>query len=289
MQKTSLIKVLPYLLLPLLIYAAIEVYTVADVFHMSLQEWWGGTFHYVGFSHFKELFQDRYVKVAALNTVKWTTISVIAALIIPFGLALLLNQELKGANFFKTAFIIPQGVAYAAAGLIWSTVYSPDAGILNTTLRSLGLGGLARPWLGDPNVALYCLIVAQIWLRSGFYMMMYLTRLQSLPTDLIDAAKVDGASAWQRLWHVIIPLMRITFIIVVTLDLIESLKTFDIVLATTRGGPGVSTEILGTRIYKAAFEHWELGYSCAIGAVLFPIAMVITIVYLHVIMRGEEY
>ena len=288
MQKTSLAKVLPYLLLPLLFYA-IEVYAVVDMFHMSLQEWWGGTFYYVGFSHFKELFQDRYVRIAALNTVKWLVISVISAITVPFGFALLLNQGLKGVNFFKAAFIIPQGVAYAAAGLIWATVYSPDAGILNLTLRGLGLGGLARPWLGDPNFALYALIVAKIWIRSGFYMMIYLTRLQSLPTDLIDAAKVDGANWWQRLWHVIIPLMRITFIIVVTLDLIESLKTFDIVMATTRGGPGVSTEILGTRIYKAAFDHWELGYACAIGVVLFLIAMVITIVYLHVIIKGEEH
>jgi ABC-type sugar transport system permease subunit len=120
-------------------------------------------------------------------------------------------------------------------------------------------------------------------------MMVYLTGLKALPKDVIDAARVDGAGAWHRLVHVIIPMMKTILVIVVTLDLIESLKTFDIVLATTRGGPGVSTEVLGTRIYKAAFEHWKLGYSCAIATILFLVTMVITTIYLYVLMKEKRY
>lgn len=287
MQKTSLIKVLPYLLLPLFIYISIVVFTTVGVFRMSLQEWRDGAFHSVGLQHFEKFPHDRFVHTAALNSIKWIVITLIAAITIPFALALLLNQGLKGGTFFKVAFVIPQAVAYTAAGLIWAMIYSPDVGIVNTALRSLGLGGLARPWLGDPNVALYCLIVAMIWLRSGFYMMIYLTRLQSLPADVIDAAKVDGANAWQRLWYVIAPLMRISFVIVVLIDIIASLRTFDIVLATTGGGPGVSTEVLGLRIYREAFQMWNMGYSAAISTVLLTIAMIITVVYLYVIMRRE--
>lgn len=289
MQRTRLIKVLPFLLLPLLAYVAIEVFTIVGMFHLSFQEWKSGVFHYIGFSWYKEIFQDRYVRIATLNTVKWMSISVLWAIIVPFGIALLLNQGLKGENFFKAVFIIPQGIAYTAAGLMWATIYSPDAGILNITLKKLGLGSFARPWLGDPNVAIYCLIFAKIWIRTGFYMMVYLTGLQALPKGVLDAARVDGADAWHRLFHVIIPMMKMILVIVITLDLIESLKTFDIVLTTTRGGPGVSTEVLGTRIYKAAFQHWELGYACAIATVLFLITMVITAVYLHILMKGKEY
>lgn len=289
MQRTRLIKVLPFLLLPLLVYVAIEVFTIVGMFHLSFQEWKSGVFHYIGFSWYKEIFQDRYVRIATLNTVKWMSISVIWAIIVPFGIALLLNQGLKGENFFKAVFIIPQGIAYTAAGLMWATIYSPDAGILNITLEKLGLGSFARPWLGDPNVAIYCLIFAKMWIRTGFYMMVYLTGLQALPKGVLDAARVDGADPWHRLFHVIIPMMKMILVVVITLDLIESLKTFDIVFTTTRGGPGVSTEVLGTRIYKAAFQHWELGYSCAIATVLFLITMVITAVYLHILMKGKKY
>lgn len=289
MQRTRLIKVLPFLLLPLLVYVAIEVFTIVGMFHLSFQEWKSGVFHYIGFSWYKEIFQDRYVRIATLNTVKWMSISVIWAIIVPFGIALLLNQGLKGENFFKAVFIIPQGIAYTAAGLMWATIYSPDAGILNITLEKLGLGSFARPWLGDPNVAIYCLIFAKMWIRTGFYMMVYLTGLQALPKGVLDAARVDGADPWHRLFHVIIPMMKMILVVVITLDLIESLKTFDIVFTTTMGGPGVSTEVLGTRIYKAAFQHWELGYSCAIATVLFLITMVITAVYLHILMKGKKY
>jgi len=289
MQRTRLIKVLPFLLLPLLVYVAIEVFTIVDMFHLSFQEWKSGVFHYIGLSWYKEIFQDRYVRIATLNTVKWTSISVVWAIIVPFGIALLLNQGLKGENFFKAVFIIPQGIAYTAAGLMWATIYSPDVGILNITLKKLGLGNFARPWLGDPNVAIYCLIFVKIWIRTGFYMMVYLTGLQALPKEVLDAARVDGANAWHRLFHMIIPMMKMIFVIVITLDFIESFKTFDIVFATTRGGPGASTEVLGTRIYKAAFQHWELGYSCAIATVLFLTTMVITAVYLHILMKGKKY
>lgn len=289
MKKTTFLKVFPYLLLPLLFYIAIEVYTIANVFYMSLHEWSVGITRFVGVQNFVRIFHDKYAIVAALHSIEWVAVSLIAAITVPFALALLLNLELKWGNLFQLAFIIPQGIAYTAAGLIWATVYSPDAGILNMILRGLGLGNLARPWLGDPDIALFCLIISKVWLRSGFYMMIYLTRLQSLPRSIIEAAEVDGANAWQRLRYVIVPLMKTAFVIVITLDIIESLRTFDVVYATTRGGPGMATEILGTRIYKEAFNFWEFGYSSAISTVLFLIAMAITVVYLYFVLKGEEY
>jgi ABC-type sugar transport system permease subunit len=287
-KKNKIIQLLPFLLPPLLIYVAIEGSAVIGMFNISFQEWKNGLFNYVGLLWYKNIFQDRYLWIATYNTIRWLAISETWAVIFPFGIALLLSQKLKGDIFFKGVLIIPQSIGFTAAGLMWSTIYSPDAGILNIFLRILGLERLTRSWLGDPNFAIYCLIFAQIWMRTGFYMMIYLVGLQSLSKEVLDASMVDGVNFWQRLIYIIVPLMRRSFIVVVSLDLISVLTTFDIVATTTRGGPGVSTEVLGTRIYKAAFEYWELGYSAALATALFVLSMIITIIYLNIVVKDQE-
>jgi len=288
-RKSDLQIIISFLAAPVIIYTIIVVYAIISAFCISFTKWTGGVFEKVGFKNFIEIFHDRNAGIATTNTLVWTVVTTILTLVICFGLAVLLNTEwLKFKNAFKLIFIIPQGIGFAAAGIIWSVVYAPEMGILNIILRNIGLRGAALPWLGDPRVALYALIFAQFWMRMGFYMIMFINRLQTLPPNLVESARIDGANTWQVLWKITIPLSRTVFMLVISLTIIDALKTFDVIFATTKGGPGLSTEVLGSLIYNEAFDQFNLGYASALSVVLLIFTMIITGIYLSIAIKGEE-
>ncbi|WP_343417819.1 sugar ABC transporter permease [Candidatus Flexifilum breve] len=204
------------------------------------------------------------------------------------GLAIALNQRLFGRALFRTVFYLPAVIASIAVASIWSWMYNPSLGIVNTVLIAIGQEHLIQDWLGDRNVALFSVFVAFVWQATGGNRVLFLAGLQTVRTELIEAARVDGANRWQAFRFVTVPSLRQTFIIVISLSIINSLKVFDLIYGLTAGGPGQSTHVLGSWGYFQALQLRNYGAGMAIVIILLLITLVIVVPYIRWMMRGED-
>ncbi|MEJ8672468.1 sugar ABC transporter permease [Streptomyces sp. MS1.AVA.1] len=193
--------------------------------------------------------------------------------------ALLLQQERRGIGFYRAALFLPVVFSLVATALVWQAIYQPD-GVLNQLLGSVGLGSLRHAWLADQDTALYAVIVPALWRQIGYVMVLYLAGLKGIDPALYEAAKVDGASAWQRFRHVTLPQLRSVNAVVLSVIVIDSLRSFDVVWSLTRGGPYHSSELLSTYMYSTAFQSLRLGYGSALAVVIFLLAFGVIASYL---------
>jgi raffinose/stachyose/melibiose transport system permease protein len=282
---------IPYLFLApaLFFYIAFLVYPMLSSLYVSLFEWDGlsATMTFVGLRNYVRIFSEDEVALAALwNNVLWT----VGTLVIPTGLglalALALNRGLRGSVIFRTIFYGPSVLPLVAVGLIWSWMYNPHFGAVNIVLRAIGLDWLARGWLSDYDTALAATFVTQVWSHVGFPMIFYLAGLQAIPKDYYEAARLDGANAWQSFRHVTLPGLAETHVIVLSLAVIQAFKVFDIIYTMTYGGPGRTTQVLGTWMYFQTFQYYNAGYGAAIAWVIAFIVLVIAVPYIRRISRN---
>jgi multiple sugar transport system permease protein/raffinose/stachyose/melibiose transport system permease protein len=178
-------------------------------------------------------------------------------------------------------------ISLAVTGLFWRVMYQPD-GPIDTGLGALGLDWLQRQWLADPETALYAVLIAAVWRQVGYIMVLYLAGLKGTDPTLEEAAAVDGANAWQRFWRIVMPQLRGVNTVVFAVTVIDSLRTFDIVWAMTRGGPYNTTQLLSTYMFQQGFTLVNLGYGSAIAVVIFLLAIAFIITYLARQARAEE-
>jgi ABC-type sugar transport system permease subunit len=176
-------------------------------------------------------------------------------------------------------FYTPGVLPLVAVASIWGWLYNPDYGAVNGALRAVGLGDLAQPWLGQNSTALAAVMVPAIWLRTGFPMLLYLAALQGIPWDQYEAATMDGATRSPQFWHISMPGLRPAHYIVLALSLIDSFKVFDLIYATTYGGPGSATQVMGTWMYFNVFQYYQAGYGTAIAVVITLVAIAASIPY----------
>jgi len=277
-----------FLLIPL----AVELYWVfwpaANSFSLSLTRWDGITAaEPVGLGNFEDLWQDPIFRTAFRNNVIWVFgfggLSVIGGL----SLAVALNKPGPLVGLYRSAIYLPMVVSLAVTGLFWRVMYAPE-GPINATLGVIGLESLERQWLADPDLALYAVLVAAVWRQVGYIMVLYLAGLTSCDRSLEEAAGVDGANAWQRFWKIVMPQLRGVSMVVFAVTVIDSLRTFDIVWAMTRGGPYNTTQLLSTYMFQQAFTLGNLGYASAIAVVIFALAIGFIITYLARQARAEE-
>ena len=225
-------------------------------------------YEYVGLEHFREILtsDDVFWKAAAqLPGVGGGGAA--RRLPLAFVLALTLHARVPFARFFRTVWFTPVLMSYPVVGVIWLWVYNYDWGIANLVLRAVGLGGYAQAWLASPATALPALILVTTWMFAGFNMVVLLAAMHAIPADYLDAARVDGAGAWQRTVRIMVPLLWPTLVNLVILDFIGKMKQFALVWVMTRGGPMWGTETVATYVVKRAFE-WktlDLGYPSAIA------------------------
>ncbi|MGW7679587.1 carbohydrate ABC transporter permease [Kribbella sp. NPDC054772] len=230
---------------------------------------------FVGLENFRDLLSDNVFRRAVLNTSIYTFFTVPVAMSIALLIALMLNTKLKGRAIFRTAIFIPQVTATIAVALVWLWIYDPRSGLANAILSFLGLDGPA--WLSSTDWAMPAVIVVGIWQGIGLKMLIYLAALQSLPTDLYEAASVDGASKVRQFFSLTVPLLRpATFFVFVT-SVIGAFQSFDQVYILTDGGPANSTTMMTYEIYKSAFREFRMGYACAQSLVLFALLLVLTL------------
>ena len=249
------------------------------------------TLKWVGLENFQRALKDPDVAKALSNTAYYSFISVPLGLAVALGLALLLNQPLKGLSFFRTLFYMPHVIGGVATIMMWIWVFNPDYGLLNTSLRWAlkGLAGLAGDWVGRAELPKWIfdeawskpsLIIMSLW-GSGASMLIFLAALQNVPDSLQEAAHLDGAGAWHRFRHVIVPQISPAIFFNLVMGIIGSFQVFTQAFLMTEGGPNKSTLFYVLYLYNKAFQDFEFGYASALAWILFLIIMAFTLLVLR--------
>ena len=272
------------------LYGAIVAWPLLDSFFYSVTNWNGFATDYriVGLENFLGLASDPLVRNALRNTLVWTVAAVLLPNLLGLALAIALQRDVAGSRFFKSVFYLPVCLSAVVVGQIWVWIYQPDWGALNALLRALGSARLQWAWLAEPSTALYSIIVAWSWQQTGFSMVIYLAGLTSVPQDLVEAAALDGAGYWRRLWHVVLPMLKPATVVVVALSVINSLKGFDIVYIMTGGGPFHRSDTLAMLMYDVSFKRYRMGYGAAISVLLFLMTLAIVATYFRELRKLDE-
>ncbi len=280
------------MLLPAVVLLAVFVVApVAYGLYLSLLRWNG--FEppvFIGLDNYARLWErDLIFRQALSNNIIFAGAVVVGKNVLGLLLALLLNQRLRGSVVFRTALFLPVTMSFVVIGLLWSWIYNPTFGLLDAGLNAVGLGELARPWLSDPTTALGAIIAVDIWKWTGFHMVLYLAGLQTIPRELYEAATLDGAGRWRQLFDVTLPMLApVTFVNVLLALNGAFVRNFDLVYVMTGGGPNHQTEVVLTHMVSEAFRQGNLGYSAAMGYVLFAIVAVISAVYIRMARAGTR-
>ncbi|MEU6102520.1 carbohydrate ABC transporter permease [Streptomyces flaveolus] len=234
---------------------------------------------FVGFANYAEAFGDPDVWSSLGNTVFFTVISCVPLVLVALAMALLVHSGLAGQWVWRLAYFAPYLLPVTVVTLIWTWLYQPDIGLGNQLLTSLGLEPVG--WLSDESVAMWSVAALTVWWTVGFNFLLYLAALQSLPVAYDEAAALDGAGAWRRLWSVTLPQLRHTTVLVAILQMLASLKVFDQIYILTKGGPNGSTRPILEYVYDVGFTGYRLGYASAVSYVFFAIVIVISVVQLR--------
>jgi multiple sugar transport system permease protein len=239
--------------------------------------------HWIGLKNYQRLLLDPDFWQVLGNTIYFTLATVVPSLVIPVGLAVLLNRSLALRGLLRSAFFLPSIISLVAAGLGFRWLFQ-DTGPINAFLGILGTGPVS--WLGDPLWAMPVLIILSIWKQVGFNMVVFLAGLQAIPSSRYEAAELDGANGWQQFWYITLPGLRSTMIFATITTAIFTLRSFEQVYVITSGGPMNSTNLLVYYIYQEAFGQFDFGYAAAAATVL--LAVTLGLVYLQLRTWGEQ-
>lgn len=273
-----------------ILFTVFMVIPTVNVFRMSLYKWGGFSNHktFVGFDNFKILFQDLQFFQSFQNTILLIVVATVITMVLALAFAAILSREkIKGQNFFRVIFYIPNILSVVVIAAIFSAIYDPSHGMLNSIL-AVFKGPKASPvlWLGDQSIVIYSIAGAMIWQAIGYYMVMYMASMASIPESLYECASLEGAGRFRQFFEITLPLIWInvrttlTFFIISTINL-----SFLFVKAMTSGGPDGSTEVFLSYMYKQAYTNSSYGYGMAIGVVVFVFSFVLSAVVNQVTKR----
>jgi raffinose/stachyose/melibiose transport system permease protein len=280
----------PYLYVaPVVILSGVLLYfSIGFAAFASLTDWNGlKRMDFVGLENYVELFQDRTFYIALGNTVKFMVATVVLNCVLGLLIAVIAKEKMPGSNFFKAVFFLPIAMAPAIIATVFKYMFEANYGSVNETLRAMGLLGQGDviQWLGA-DLGVWTIVLINTFSWMGFSMMVYFAGLMSIPEEIYEAASIDGAGWWRRLFSITIPSLSGTTAVLVTLGIVGALKTFDLVWLTTQGGPGVSTQFLATFLYTER-QGREAGYSSAIGIILLVLAFVLSLVQIRLSNRKK--
>ncbi|MEV4534352.1 sugar ABC transporter permease [Asanoa sp. NPDC049518] len=257
--------------------------------YLSFHEWTSPSFldaPFVGLDNYVSLFSDDPFWHAMYNTAYYTVLSVPIGMAVSLALAVVVNQKLRGVNVFRAVFFMPVITSWVAVSVIWITLLSPDAGLVNYLFRLLHLP--QQNWLDDPHAAMFAIVLINTWKTAGFSMVIWLAGLQAVPRELLEAASIDGAGKWRQFWNVTLPLLAPTTIFLVITGVIGGFQVFTPMYVITEGGPLGATDVAVYHIYQRAFEEFSMGYASAQAWVLFAVIFVVTLLQLWFIRRRGE-
>ena len=272
----------------ILLFAIYVVWPIGQSLRLSLYQWDGlSPPSYVGFENYVELWYDPTFMVALKNNLIWLVLYMLA---VPFGLfvALFLNQTVTGIRLVKSLFFFPFVISQVVVGLVFAWFYDPQNGLLNIVIGWFGADPVSI--LADEDLVTYGIIAAGLWPQTAYCMILYLTGLNSVSSDVVEAGKIDGAEGWKMLWHVVLPQLRPATFIAVVVTVIGALRSFDLIAIMTQGGPYQQSQVLAYYMYEQALSEYgyRMGYGSAIATVLFGIMMVYIAGFLYKMYRDEQ-
>jgi ABC-type sugar transport system permease subunit len=245
---------------------------------------------FAGLHNYALIFTDALYRTDVWNTtsrtVIFTVISVPIELVLGLYFALLLNEEFRGRNFFRSVMIVPYAMLTISNGLVWQYILDPTYGSLNVLLQRVGLISNYQNWLGTGTGAMTWVIVADVWKTVPFMTIILLAALQTMPSNMYKAAEVDGAGMFQRFWRITLPMLRPAILVALVLRTLGAFRVYDIIYVLTQGGPADSTNVISYYVYEQAFVDFHIGYASAV-AYLTTIAMVVIIVLYIRLLRSE--
>lgn len=264
------------------------LFPIIYTFVLSFHQWRLSAnipWEFVGLENYTELFTDSRFPDAVGRTFLFALVALAIEVVLGVSIAIYLNHSFFGKNFVKTAFLLPMVATPVAIGMVWKLIYEPNIGILNTIIRQMG--GPKTDWLGDSANALWSLVAVDVWQQTPFVMLIVLAGLTALPGDPFESAMIDGATRWQVITKITLPLLKPTIYTAVLLRLIDVLKTFDIIYSMTQGGPGFATETMNILSFRQAFEFMQFGEASATLMVFFAIVMGIAVITIKLKSRSE--
>ncbi|MFK3978745.1 carbohydrate ABC transporter permease [Micromonospora sp. NPDC050397] len=269
-------------------FAALTLVPVVVLFYLAFTDWnVFGVAEWTGTANFRRMWDDTSFWTALRNTLYYTVFHIPLTLAASLGLALLLNRKLRGVRFFRTVAFFPYITSIVAIAVVWNQLFSPEYGPVNAFLSAVGVDD-PPGWTTSANWSMPAVIIVGTWRYMGYYMLLFLAGLQTIPAQLHEAAQIDGATPWQRFVNVTLPGLRHTTFFVTVMLTIESFKVFDLILVMTDGGPGQSTLVLSQYIYQKGFEENQFGYASAVSIVLFAICFGITVIQFMVNKRRNS-
>ncbi|GAA0428656.1 sugar ABC transporter permease [Virgibacillus salarius] len=264
-------------LLPaLLLYSFFVIIPIFWSSYYGFFEWSGlGDATYIGLQNYIDVMQSPVFWRSLKNNLMIVAASVFGQVPIALALALMLRKSNWFQIFVRSAVFLPMVISTVVVGLIWGYIYDPEIGVINTVLRAVGLESWTKAWLADPSVNMYAVAVPIIWNYIGPYLIIFIAAIQNIPSEMEEAAMIDGASGWKKLIYIILPNMWTTIKVAVVLCISGSLKAFDQVFVMTGGGPAESTEILATYMYNNTFLVYRYGYGSAVSTMIILLSLIL--------------
>ncbi len=288
-KKTKII--ILFILPALILYFSMIIIPIFTSMYYSSLEWDGiGKSEFIGLQNYFNLLIDNtdnfYVAIG--NSLYLAFLSVFVQLPIAFLIARILAKGVKGEGIFRSLYFMPVIISTVVIGQMWRKIYNPQFGLLNKLLEIVGLDSLAQGWLGNTETALFAVFIPLIWQFIGYHMLLFYAAIKSVPSDILDAAKIDGANFWKETFYIIIPIVSYIIEICVILAIIGSLKTFDLIYILTGGGPLHSTEVPSTMMFNSIFHRMSYGYGSSM-AVFIVIECLLITVFIKAIFKKKIY
>lgn len=261
------------------LYFLFVIYPAIQAAWVGFHRWDGfSAMKWIGINNYKFILNDEVYWLALLHSLQYALIVTLAKNILALGLAIILNRNIFAKSFFRTTIFMPVTLAFVVVGVLWSWIYNPTFGLLNSLLSVLGWEELIQGWLSNPKIALYSIMVVDIWRWTGFHMVILLAGLQGIPKELYESAEIDGANDWKQLTHITVPMLKpILFVSVILSFTGGFVSNYDFVYTMTGGGPNHATEVALTWIVSTAFTYNSVGKANAMSVILFVILAVFSL------------
>ena len=272
-----------------ILYSGLVLFPIVQAAYYSLFRWngLGPIQNFIGLTNYTRALADKVFMGALFHNLQIVALSLVIQLPLALGLALLVRQLQRGRAVFRTVFFLPFVLSEVVTGVIWSFIYRPQGGLINVLLQAISPGLAETALLAEPSTVLYALFVVITWKFFGYHMILYIAGLQNIPAEIEEAAQIDGASRWQALGYITLPLLGPTIRLSIYLSVLGSLQFFDLIWVMTTGGPVNASNTMATYLYKFGFQRFQLGYGSAIAVMMFLICFSFSLIYQRVAMRED--
>lgn len=287
-EKKQNITLLIFCLPALIVYILFKLYPALSGIFYSLTNWNGlkKDYDFVGLSNFIEIFSDQYFWQSMWFTFKYVVVSVIVSNVIALTLAVAIESRRRAKGIFRTIFYMPNMISMVIGGYMWMFIFTK---VLYYMADNWGFKFLDHSWIGDPKYSFIAIIIVAAWGAVGYLMIIYMAALQGVPSNLKEAASIDGATPWQNFWKIVFPLIRHAITICIFWALNAGFQVFDVIYTLTGGGPGRATQSVAINIYEEAFKgNRRFGYATAKSTILFVVVLIVTAIQLKITSRKEQ-